>query len=248
MNSPFLRNRQRLLARQAAGAAPAATAATAPDPATAAGQEYAALKVLLDDNLRALSDIESHEARQPKKVEFAKAFAPWIDGVIAADEAVQDEILLTVMVWALDYGDLAYCLVLGEFALRHGLDMPERYKRSVACFLREDIAQLALDDPDAVDHAMLVRIDQLTGESDMPDPAKAKLDKALGRSWAAKAAAFDASDDNAPAGGAASFAQQGLEHFRRALKLDGKAGVKKDIDRLERLLRDARAAEADEKD
>jgi hypothetical protein len=38
------------------------------------GREYAALRVLLHDNLRALADIQSHEARVPRKAEFARAF------------------------------------------------------------------------------------------------------------------------------------------------------------------------------
>ncbi|VVT07470.1 phage terminase small subunit [Erythrobacter sp. EC-HK427] len=245
MTSPFLRNRQRKLAA-AAGAAIATTAIAAPDEATEAGQEYAALKVRLHDNLRQLQDVESHEARKPLKKQFLASFAPWVMGVVDADEPVQDEIVMTCMVWAIDIGEFEVAVKIGEFALRHGLAMPERYKRSVACFLREDIAQIEIDAPITVDHALLVRIESLTADADMPDAAKAKLHKALGRSWRAKAEAFDASDDSAPAGGAAAFLTEALAQLKRALSLDKAAGVKKDIEQVQRQLAKLReAAEAE---
>ncbi|MCH2486562.1 MAG: phage terminase small subunit [Erythrobacter sp.] len=240
-SSPFLRNRTRQLARQAGRAVEAGTP-QAPAPDTEAGQEYAVLKVRLHDNLRTLQDIASVDARKPLKAEFLDSFRPWLEGVLAADVAVQDEILLTGMVWALDIGDIAMALRLGAFALKHGLAMPERYSRTVACFLREDVAEIALADPDAVALIELAFLDQMTAEADMPDQAKAKLNKSLGRAWAAKAEDFDPAADNAPGGGAAAYYQQALDHLRRALQLDTKAGVKKDIEQIERRLR---AAEAD---
>jgi len=231
--SPFLRNRQTKLAA-AAGKAALAGTPQAPDADSEAGQEYAVLKVRLDDCLRKLADVASHEARLPLKAEFLSGFRPWVDGVIEADAPVQDEILLTSLVWSIDVGDFTRAVQLGAFALRHGLAMPERYNRSVACFLREDIATFEIDNPGAVSLDLLVRVDELTADADMPDAAKAKLDKALGRAWAAKADAFDPTDDAAPAGGAAALIDQAVGKMRRALGLDKKVGVKKDIERLER--------------
>lgn len=242
MSSPFLRNRERKLAQQS-GQAAAANQLRAPDAGTEAGQAYAALKVQLDDHLRQLSDTESLEARRPMKAEFAKHYAAWIDGVIAADAPVQDEILLTCMIWAIDTGDFEEAVRLGEFALKHGLTMPERYNRSVACFLREDIATAALADPESVDLPMLARVDELTQGADMHDQAKAKLHKALGQAWLAKADDFDPSDDSAPAGGEAAFVDEALTQFKRALALDQKVGVKKAIERLESRARKLAEAE-----
>lgn len=235
--SPFMRQRQQKLAALAGASTPAATLAE-PDPESAAGQEYAVLRAVLHDNLRKLQDVESHEARIPMKLEFIAEFAPWLKGVIDADKPVQDEILLTCMVWAIDCGRFDLALELGRFALKHGLAMPERYNRSVACFLREDIAEVEISQPGTVPHEIMVELDQLTAAADMPDAAKAKLDKALGRSWLVKADAFDPSDETGPAGGAAAFASQALEHFQRAKKLNPKSGVVKHIERAEKLLRD----------
>ncbi len=236
-HSPALRHRQQKLAALAGGAV--ATAALAePDPASAAGQEYAQLRAVLHDNLRKLQDVESHEARIPMKRAFMTDFAPWIAGVLEADKPVQDEVLMTNLVWAIDCAEYDLALMLGRFALKHGLTLPERYTRTTACFLREDIAEVALANPAAVPHDIMVELDQLTADADMPDAAKAKLDKALGRSWLVKAAAFDASDETGPAGGAAAYASQGLDHLQRAKKLNAKIGVVKDIERAEKMLRD----------
>lgn len=236
-HSPFLLQRMAKLAALS-GATVSAATLSEPDPESSSGQEYATLRAVLHDNLRKLQDVESHEARIPMKESFMLEFVPWIEGVVKADKPVQDEVLMTNLVWAIDCGKFEYALDLGRFALKHGLTMPERYNRTAACFLREDIAEIALAQPGAVPHEILVELDQLTVDADMPDAAKAKLDKALGRSWLAKADSFDASDETGPAGGAAAYASEGLAHLQRAMKLNANIGVKKDIQRAEKLLRD----------
>lgn len=251
MNSPFLRNRQRKLAAAAGDAAKIGTAQPR-DEKTQAGQEYASLKVRLDEYLRQLADTASHEARVPMKAQFLGDFREWVDGVIEADAPVEDDIVMTSLVWAIDTGDFPRAVEIGRFALRHGLKMPERYNRSVATFLREDIAQIEIDDAGTVDLETLVEIDALTQGADMPDQAKAKLHKALGRAWRTKSESTEPTDDSAPAGGKAAFVAEALAQLRRALALDKKVGVKKDIERLEKVERDLKteaeaASEGDDK-
>jgi len=248
MFSPALRNRQRVLARQAAAAAKkprggkarerlrADAAPWAPAPAEngAPASEYAALLAVLHENLRALSDIQSHEQRLPKKAEYARQFDAWVAGLLAADEPVQDEILVTMMIWAIDRRDWPRALELAGFVLHHGLDLPERYSRTAACFIAEEIAEAALGDAGLVPHSVLLGVMSYTAESDMPDQVRAKLHKAIGRGFAVKAEDFDPASENAPAGGKAAFVAEAVAHLRRALALDEKAGVKKDIERLDR--------------
>ena len=235
MVSPFRKHQQHVRGLQSGIASRPDTAAPRPpDAKTQSGQEYAALNVALEAQLRKMQDIESVEKRNPLKTEASQLFAPWIAGVIAADEPVQDDIVTTNMIWAVDTGNFDYALQLGRFVLKHGLAMPERYNRSAACFLREDIAEIAIRDPDAVSHEVLMDIDALTIDADMADQAKAKLDKALGRSWMAKAESFDPSADNAAAGGAAAFWQQAQHHLERALKLDENVGAKTDLKTVEK--------------
>lgn len=249
MSSPFRRRQQMIRGLMAGTVARATTAApAAPDASTPAGQEYATLLVLLHENLRKLSDIASHEARNPVKAEMAPAFADWIVGVLEAGKtapAAQDEILLWNMIWAVDYRNLDYALELGAHAIRHNLIMPSNQTRTVACFLAEDIAHLALSENEAVTHEQLLAVHALVESCDMPDPVMARLHKCIGRSFEKKAADFDPADDNAPAGGKAAFIAASLEHLTRARALDKQVGVKKDIERMTRAAKvEAEKAEA----
>lgn len=242
MLSPFRRHQQHVRALQSGAAAAPAPAPAAPEQRTDTpqGQEYAALRVLLHDNLRSLSDIASIEARNPRKAEFARAFAPWIEGVLEAGrhgQAAQDEILVTNLIWAVDYRDWDYAMALADHAITHHLALPERYNRTLPCWLAEDIATIANDMKDVVPHDVLCRVLALVEDHDMPDPAKAKLHKALGRSFARKADAFDPAADNAPAGGKPAYLTAALEQLRRAWQLDSSCGVKTDIKGIEKALR-----------
>ncbi len=247
MVSPFRRHQQRvhgiMTGAISADARPAAL--EAPDSSTAQGQEYAALRVLLHDNLRSLSDIASHEARNPVKIEMARAFAPWIEGVLTASEAAhaarddtyraaQDEILVTNLVWAIDCRDFDYALRLAAHVIRNGLALPERFKRTPACYLAEEVAEIANAEAAAVSLEQLLAVMRMVEKNDFHDAVRAKLHKAIGRGFASKAEDFDPAADNAPAGGKAAFVAEALEHLQRAFALDKNVGVKEDIKRLNR--------------
>lgn len=235
MFSPALRHRQRVLAEQSGETKAQIDTPAELAPSTAAGQEYAALRVLLHDNLRSLSDIASHAARVPVKVEMARAFAPWIEGVLASEgQAAQDEILVTNLVWAIDYRDFDYALRLAGHAIRHGLAMPEKFTRTPACYIAEEVATIANAEFDAVSLDHLLAVQALIEGQDMHDAVRAKLLKAIGRRYAQRAAEFDPTADNAPAGGKAAYIETALENLRRAMQLDSNVGVKKDIERLDR--------------
>ncbi len=242
MVSPFRRHQQKIRAQMSGAAIKDASAAAPPEPKgdTEAGREYAMIRVLLHDDLRKLADVASIEARNPMKAEMATAYADWIEGVLAAGEqglAAQDEILVTNMIWAIDYRDFDYALRLGAHVLKFNLTLPERYNRTAACFLAEDIATVALEQHELVTLEQLVQADAMTAGADMPDPARAKLHKAIGRAYERRADAFDPTADNAPAGGKAAYAEEALTHLQRALQLDANIGVKTDIKRVTQMLK-----------
>lgn len=240
MFSPALRHRQRVLAQLSGEAVQDAPIPAELTTDTAAGQEYAALRVLLHDNLRQLSDVASHEARIPIKIDMARAFEPWIEGVLLAGEqgaAAQDEVLVFNFVWSIDYRDFDYALRLGAHAIRHGLAMPRGFTRTPACYLTEEIATIANAEQDAVTLDQLLAVQRLVEGHDFHDAVRAKLHKAIGRGFARKAEDFDPTADNAPAGGKGAYAALALEHLQRALQLDRNVGVKKDVERLERAVR-----------
>lgn len=242
MTSLARRHRERALAAQAGQALEIAAAigqAVAMPETGEVASEYRALYAVLQDNLRSLSDIQSIDGRNPVKREMAETFRAWVDGALAAGAdgtAAQDEIVAQMMIWAIDYRDFERALDIGEHVLRFGVKLPERYLRTPACLLAEEIATAVLAEPQLASLEQLVRLDGLTGAYDMPDQARAKLLKALGRAYAKAAEDFDPEADSAPAGGKAALLHAALDAFKRALQLNKTIGVKKDIERLQRLV------------
>jgi hypothetical protein len=136
------------------------------------------------------------------------------------------------MLWAIDYRNFDYALCWP--LTRSATTSCCRALPATACIVAEEIAGIALAQAEAVPHDTLLRTLELVHGSDMPDPVMAKLYKALGRSFARKADDFDATADNAPAGGKAAYIEAALTTLSRALVLDRNIGVRKDIERLDR--------------
>lgn len=245
-----------LAARKAAasrGAAVIAQAANdnAPDgegPADPAAAAYQLMLARLGADLRRLKSNQSMEWRAALKRQLLPEYEAYVDGWLGAlartGQAVQDEIVMTVMIWRLDVGDFTGALAIGEVALAHGLRMPERFKRSVAAFLVEQIADAAIR-AFAVGEGFapepLVALERLSGVHDMPDEVRARLFKALGLAYGALAQAEpeptegEAEPEVAIAGQRRSACNAALAALRRALELDVRVGVKKEIERMERL-------------
>jgi len=87
--------------------------------------------------------------------------------------------------------------------------------------------------------ALLIEADTLTAEQDAPDQARAKLHKAIAYAALGKVQTAEEPDLSAIESGALSLA---LARLQRALELDSNAGVKKDIERVERALSKAGAS------
>ena len=141
---------------------------------------------------------------------------------------------MTIMLWCFDVGDLERGLAIAAYALKHGLDTPDRFERDTTSLVTEQVAEealklLELEGTDAADLVtQLERTNELTGAADMHDPIRAKLHKALGYAHRAAGAPSEA-----------------LAHLQRALELNDRAGVKKDIEKLERELKQHNAGDQD---
>ena len=180
---------------------------------------YELMLMKLAEDKRRLKDVQSMERKAEVKAELLPDYLPWIDGAIAGDSGRQDDVLMTVFVWAIDTADLDLALRISDYALRHGLIMPDQYKRGLACVLAEETADLALKAPvETLPRLLLslIRANELTTAGDMPDEVRAKLYKAIG--YAQRAAAQ---------------LPEARASLARALELDSRAGVKKDIERLD---------------
>lgn len=184
---------------------------------------YEQMLVKLAADRRRLHDVQSIERRAEVKREILPDYVPWIDGVLAGNQGVQDDVLMTVMVWRIDSGDLSGAMQIGRYAIAHNLAMPDQYKRTTACLLAEEAAEVALrggtDQPG--DANQLLAVGDLVDDQDMPDEVRAKLLKAIGYALA---------PDSKNAA---------VAILKRALELHAKVGVKKDIERLEREIKNA---------
>lgn len=188
----------------------------------------------LAEHRRSLHGIKSIE----RKIEFKRQVLPeytaYVDGVLAGDSGVPDDVITTVMVWRIDTGDIDGALAIAPYVLRHNLPLPDQYKRDAACVIAEEIADhvlLELAHDGGTDAAVLVdqltRTAQLVDGRDMPDEVAAKLCKALG---------YALRGSNPEAARAA---------LDRALQLNPKCGVKRDIEILDRAIKNAKSGKPD---
>jgi hypothetical protein len=184
---------------------------------------YEQMLVKLAADHRTLKNIHSIERKADKKRELLPFYAPWVNGVLAEGKGAQDDIVMTVMLWKLDAGDIAGALEIARYALRYGLTMPAQFRRTTPYVLAEDVALAAMRTHAAgepVDVGLLLSTLSLTAAADMPDKVRAKLHKITGLVQRDLGQQVEA-----------------ITHLRRAMQLDAQAGVKKDIERLETALK-----------
>ncbi|WP_375292471.1 phage terminase small subunit [Sphingomonas melonis] len=236
--SPALEHRLSAALASTEGASDdAARAAVGIDPAVAQ------IALRLAHDLRRLKDIKGTDLKIAAKREMIPDYREWCDLRLAAGAAIEggnlpstgaDDVLPTVMVWALDTGDWSRGLELAEHVLRFGIALPARYSRDAATVIVDLTADAALAAQQAKQRFpldVLERVEELTAGTDMHDQPRAKLAKAIAQELVAEADATTAGPL------AATFlSQRALGLLRRALALDTRSGVKGQITRLEKAL------------
>lgn len=183
---------------------------------------YEQMLVKLAADRRTLKEIHSKERKAEKKRDLLPFYLPWVTGVLENGTGAQDAILMTVMLWRLDAGDIPGALEIARYALRYNLSMPENHARTVPYMLAEEVALAALRARDAgqpVSAAILLDVISMTSKADMPDEVRARLHKVTGLTLRDAGQLTDA-----------------MTHLQRANQLDRNAGVRKDIERLTREL------------
>lgn len=183
---------------------------------------YELMLLKLAEDRRRLKEIQSMEAKAELKRKLLPDYAPWVEGAISAGKGAQDDVLMTVMLWRIDAGDYSGALDIAEYALPYKLVMPDRYMRTTATTLAEEIADAAKrarDGKQPFDLAILQRCQALTEAEDMHDQVRAKLHKELGL--------LQEEVDPTAA----------LANLSRAKVLHDKVGVVKDIERIEKAIK-----------
>lgn len=228
--SPAARHRERMLGKLAASSGEPGGVTT--------GSAYELMLMKLHEDRRTLSNIQSIERKIEMKATMLPAYQDWIDGVLSAGRGAQDEVLANVLVWHIDVGDYERALQIAGYAMEHQFTLPDRYNRTLPTLLQDDFAGASLggrlkDEP-ARAADILQQVLAMTGNADTPDQARAKVHKALGLALLELVNQADAENVTAAS---ADHATAALQHLTRACELHQAAGVKKDIERLERRLK-----------
>jgi len=225
MQTPAQRHRLRALA---ARQAPASDPHGQPQ-----GSAYELMQAQLHEHLRTLKGIKSVERKIEAKRAMLADYDAYLDGVLAADKGGPDVVLTTLLVWHLDVGAWSVALALAGYAIRHGLALPDQYQRDLPTLLLDEVSDAViagkLEGIPALAH--LHTVERLTEGKDAPDQARAKLYKAAGWALMGKTRSrYTDPKDGLPL----PDCQLALQHLTRALELDPNAGVKKDVERLQR--------------
>ncbi|MEZ0150110.1 MAG: phage terminase small subunit [Candidatus Reddybacter sp.] len=175
--------------------------------------------VQLAEHKRQLKSIQSIEKKVERKQALVDEYDAYIDGILEANKGGSDEVVTTLLLWHIDVGNHDRALTIAAYCLGHKLPTPDAHKRTMATLVAEEFADASLKH-DSVSAAQLENVASLTATEDMPDQVRAKLHKALGYQYRT-----------------AKQLPQALAELQRALALNEAAGVKKDIERLQRELK-----------
>lgn len=188
-----------------------------------AGNQYELMLMQLAEHRRRLKQIQSIERKIEVKRQLLPEYAAYIQGVLESDCGRQDDVLMSVLVWRIDTGDIKGALDIADYAIRHDLQTPDRYERGTACLIAEEIADTALklmDSENPIEPELITHTLALTEKQDMFDQVRAKLLKTQGLCLLKVGQLAEA-----------------IEPLKRALELDERCGVKKLIETTERELR-----------
>lgn len=196
---------------------------------------YSLMLAKITQDRARLKQIQSVEQRIEIKRQLLPEYTAYVDGVLAGDTGADDQVVARLMVWFTDVGDVDAALAVGAYLIKHRLGTADSFKRTTGCLLAEELAELAsaalANDDQAMTLDQLARLCQITADEDMPDEVRAKLEKVTGRTMLLQVNA------NEPAAADATWLTQALGHFKRALQLHEKCGVKTDISTIERQLK-----------
>ncbi|HAV3158503.1 phage terminase small subunit [Acinetobacter baumannii] len=191
----------------------------------------------LNSDKNRLKNIQSKQNKIELKRQLLPNYKPYVEGILEVKPGVQDAVITEILVWAIDIGDYEFALDIAEYVLEHGLKLPDRFERSEACFITEDIADeflKTLKTDVAVDITVLERLEQLiTDETlaqskrDMPDEVKAKLYLALGKTEMRFVTGEELVD--------LVHATRARDFLDQACKLDDKCGGRTDLNKMTKL-------------
>lgn len=212
MKSPARKHFEHTLVAKKA-AAPTGAAAVPAEAGIAAK-----FRALLGSHKAILKAIQSKIEKANVKKELLPEYDAYVEGVLSAQAGEQDDILVTIMLWRLDAGDIPGALTIAAYAIDCGMTMPENFKSNIATTILDVIAD---NEPTADQLGGLLEAIDLTKACDMPDEVRSKAHKAAGKLLA----------ETDPT--------KAVEHLKVALEFNAQSGVKTLITKLEKQIADA---------
>lgn len=185
------------------------------------GSGYEMLLLKLVEDRRTLHSLQSILSKIAKKAELLPHYDDWIDATLATGTGKPDSLLTTMMLWHIDVGNFQRGLDIAEYAIKHGLTMPDHHQRTLATVVAEEIADTAkrlMLAEEEFDVEQVLRASNMTADQEMPDQVRAKLAKVIG----------ELTEESDPEGA--------LVQYKTALKHDAKSGVKGKISKLAKQL------------
>ncbi|WP_397377130.1 phage terminase small subunit [Pseudomonas sp.] len=209
-------------------------AAVAPSATMAGANSYELQLAQLAQHRARLKQVQSNQGKAELKSVLLPEYQPYVQGVLESGNGAQDEVLTTIMLWRIDAADYPGALEIADYVIRHSMKMPDRFERTTGTLVAEEIAEAALKaqktgNSFALD--ILERTAQVTVEQDMPDEVRAKLHLALGKGY------FALVDAEAPAELDHVHLQAAQAHLSKAIDLNSSCGGRKDLERVDRLLK-----------
>lgn len=205
----------------------------------------------LNNDRHRLKQIQSIEAKIQLKQALVPIYLPYVEGIIEANKPIQDVVFMTILVWCIDVGNYEKALVMADFALRHNMIMPDRFERSTATLVVEEIANgflkklktnADIDLPILLNLETLLENEDIPKEAlDMPDQVRAKLLVALAKGEIKEInKSIDANsgeiDDQLPEW-VWHHAEDAKKRLERAIELDDRCNGKQDLKTLTSLLK-----------
>lgn len=222
-SSPAKRHLQRAQAELAAAAAAGSNL-------MAGTTIYQQMQMQLATDRARLKQIQSGEGKAKLKALVLPEYTDYVDGVLAANQGGEDQVVTYIMLWSLDAGDFERGLHIAEYVLAHGLDMPDQFSRTTGCLIAEEVAVAALNAQKTgsqFEQSVLDRAVSLTEGHDMPDQVRAKL-------LLARARGVLLTDSEATPL-TAHLVDIAVADLVRAIQLHDSCGGKKDLEGAQRL-------------
>lgn len=187
MSNPFREHRTRELAKKQASkqAADGLTGESAQREMT---EHDIARKTLTELTLR-LKEIRSTEAKAEFKREHLVDLFPYAEGVMNAelndDETLpQDDVFMTILLWAFDASLLRTGREMAAFANQQGWHMPPPLQiKDPAIFIMTRLTDIAAEHesaPEKMPHDLIIEISQSYKDADLHDDLGFKVQKMLG--------------------------------------------------------------------